>query len=152
MDCIEEEEEYLRNERNYYDDCNIQNFTRDDPILNAATDNECLENRCRLILTRDDEPFIGHEPDDDCTCDAQKQRKPQYKPNHYTREYNIRGRRQTQQPDSASGTARHVRMSANGERVLVQDQHHITKTRSLSRSTPIGVYRGRMQDVSGFGK
>ena len=152
MDCIEEEERYLRsNQIDFYDTCNITKSASDHNI-NTATENECLENRCRLILTRGDEPFIGHEPDDDCTCDAQKQRKPQYKPNHYTTEYNIRGRRQIQQPDSASGTARHVIISANGQRVLVQDQHHITKTRSLSGRTPIGEYRGRIQDVSGFGK
>ena len=142
----------MRNQRNYYDDCNIRNFTRADPILNAATDNDCLENRCRLILTGDDEPFIGHEPDDDCTCDAQKKRKPQYKPNYYTKEYNIRGRRQTPPTESAAGSARHVIMSANGEMVRVQDQHQITLTSQLSDQILIGVYLGRRQDVRGFGK
>lgn len=99
LDCIPEDERYLRNETDYYTDrCSIETFDfGGNSDLENASDTECNENRCSLAF--DNEPHVGFDADNACdpdTCDANNEKEPEYSPNRYTKQYNTRYTRQNE--------------------------------------------------------
>ena len=86
LDCIAEDEEYLR-KSNFYKKCEIVtekakffgNASAKN-ILENVSNNQCFESRrCEDIqLAPGEEPFVGYDPDGDCVCPKLEETLPSY--------------------------------------------------------------------------
>lgn len=72
LDCVKEDEKYLRTETDYYDKCTETENSGE--ILPNVSDNECSSKRKCVNgqNSNDAQPHIGHDPFDSCTCTAKK--------------------------------------------------------------------------------
>ena len=142
VDCVSEDEHYLRNKTKFYETCNFEMFQSGGDIdLESASDNECFTNRCSKA--DGDEPYVGYDPDGTCTCEATKEMEPDDSPNYYTRQYNLRLTRQTSQIPTKAGNVQRVQVSANGRRQIVTDRSAGYRTQSLAQAQKGAKLTGR---------
>ena len=142
MDCVPEDERYLRNETKFYDTCTVDRFEFGGNIdLENASDNECFTNRCSKA--NGDEPYVGYDPDGTCTCEATKEKKHEYSPNHYARQYNPRLTRQISQISTKAGNVQRVQISAIGRKRVVTDRNAGYRTQSLAQAQKGAKLDGR---------
>ena len=143
VDCVTENEQYLREQR-FYDDCTL---IRDgsDTDLRDVTEDTCLENRqCENGQLRDsDEPFVGFN--DACTCDVKD---PVYSQNYYVTP-KTRYKRQTGERYATGSVDTRMLKTPTGGTRFVRDTHQSIRTKRYTEANKIHIDHSNYLDVEG---